>query len=463
MFNVKALQEQHAELVERAQAIANVAKKEQRDLTDEENSEVDDILDKQVPAIKAKIARAEKIEAEQAALASVRSTTTLTLANGPQDVDENSDDGDELPLAARITIPRASAHRFGQLKCYKGENAEKNAYIAGRFIMATLFADEPSRKWCDDHEVDWRPRGALTTGDNTLGGALVPIEMEQAIIDLKEMYGVFRREARNVPMMSDTKWQPRRTSGVTAYFVGDNDQVTASAKAWDSVQLVAKKLAVLCKYSSEIAEDAVISIADDLTQEIAYAFAVKEDSCGFLGDGTSTYGGMTGLINAIAAGSTVTAATGNTAFSTLDLTDFESMVGKLPTYAESNAKWYISKAGYAASMMRLVDAAGGNTIETLQGGANMRTFLGYPVVVSQTMNSTLTAQTSTSGLCYFGDLRQAAMFGNRRGMSILVSPHRYMEYDQIGILGTERFDIVIHEVGTASAAGSVIMLATPGS
>ena len=47
--------------------------------------------------------------------------------------------------------------------------------------------------------------------------------------------------------------------------------------------------------------DAIISVGDDLTREMAYAFAVKEDACGFLGDGTSTYGHMTGVKNAIAA------------------------------------------------------------------------------------------------------------------------------------------------------------------
>lgn len=463
MFNVKALEEQQAKLLDRTKAIAKLAADEERELSDDETAEVDRILDSDIPKLQAKIDRAKKIEAEEARLAQIRNEPALTRADGPDD--DADADTVENDLAARITIPRACAHRFSTLKCFHGKDAEKRAYISGRFLFATLFGDENSRKWCDDHQVDWRPRAAMGTTNDNLGGALVPEEMEQAIIDLKEMYGVFRREARNVPMMSDTKYQPRRTSGVTAYFVGENPAsgVTASDKAWDNVRLVANKLAVLCKYSTEIAEDAIISIADDLTREIAYAFAVKEDACGFLGDASDTYGGIVGLINAIQAGSKVTATTGNTAFSTLDLVDFEEMIGALPTYAEGNAKWYISKAGWAASMMRLADAAGGNTTENIAGGPSTRTFLGYPVVISQTMNSTLTAQTSTDGICYFGDLRQAAMFGNRRGMQILVSPHRYMEFDQIGILGTERFDIVVHEVGDASNAGSIIMLSTPSA
>ena len=56
---------------------------------------------------------------------------------------------------------------------------------------------------------------------------------------------------------------------------------------------------MLTKYSNELNEDAVLNIGDDLAGEIAYAFALKEDQCGFLGDGTSTYGGIVGVTTAL--------------------------------------------------------------------------------------------------------------------------------------------------------------------
>jgi len=249
---------------------------------------------------------------------------------------------------------------------------------------------------------------------------------------------------------------------VTAYFVGEGAEITASDKAWTQVELTARKLAALVRYSNELNEDALISIGDDLTREIAYAFAVKEDACGFLGDGTSTYGHVTGVLNAVAAGSLYTAITGNTAFSTLDLADFESVVGKLPSYPGILPKWYISKAGWAASMLRLTDAGGGNTAAMLAAGPGSMLFLGYPVRFCQTLNSTLTAQTSTK-LLAFGDLRMAALLGSRRGLAIAVSQDRYFEYDQIGIRGVERFDINVHSRGDASNPGAILVLQTPGS
>ena len=66
---------------------------------------------------------------------------------------------------------------------------------------------------------------------------------------------------------------------------------------WDDVNLVARKLAVLTRMSSELAEDAIIDLAAWLAEEVAYAFAEKEDDCLFNGDGTSTYGGIQGVLN----------------------------------------------------------------------------------------------------------------------------------------------------------------------
>jgi HK97 family phage major capsid protein len=348
-------------------------------------------------------------------------------------------------------------HKARHLRAFKGPNAHENAYASGMWLAAISGSNDWAKQWCREHL-------AMSGGDNIKGGALIPDEFEATIIDLVEEYGVFRQYALNEPMVSDTKIVPRRTGGLTAYFVGENTEITDSDLAWDNVQLVARKVAVLSKYSSELNEDTVISIADRVAIEAARAFARKEDDCGFLGTGTSTYGGISGLITQCTAATAtiVTALTGNTAFSTLDLVDFESMVGKLPLYAHANAKWFISMPGFCASMLRLLDAAGGNTSQILADGSG-RYFLGYPVVISQVMNSTLAAQTSTKGLAYFGDLEQAATMGNRRGVTMKQSDQRYIEYDQLAVQVTERFDIKVHDVGNTSVAGSIIMLATPSS
>lgn len=351
-----------------------------------------------------------------------------------------------------LSFPRT----YGQLKGFKGPDAAEHAYKSGQFLLAAIGNDRAAL-WCREYGVQMlTPQGE---DSNQRGGFLVPPEFETAIIDLREEFGVFRRESKVVPMASNTMTIPRRKSGLTAFYIGESEEITESNKTWNQVELVARKLGCLTKYSSELNEDAIINMASDLAGEMAYAFAVKEDAAGFNGAGESTNGGITGLKTACTAATAtvVTAETGNDKFSNLDLLEFENMIGKLPLFAHAGAKWFISNAGWSASMQRLLDAAGGNTGMMLAGAAP-KSFLGFPVVLSQTMEARTTGTGDAAGACYLGNLTLASTFGNRRGVTIKTSDQRFIEEDQLAIMGTERYDIVVHDVGDTSDAGAMVML-----
>lgn len=456
---------QFKENTDQLDAILRAAEGEGRGLTDEESQRYDE-LEKTADGLQAEIkkgdaetGRRNRQQARRDYLNSPRERLTTPGQPGseipdPQDLD--ADDRERI---------RRQLHMAGKLRCFADPDLspkenKRNAHLCGQWLAATLFGNPGALRWCKEHGVE-----SLTMGEtsNPKGGVLVPPEFEMSLIKLREEYGVARQICFVTPMASDTKIKPRRTSGLTAYAIGENAEITASDAGYDNIQLTARKWGTLSKHSSELEEDGAISIADELIDEAAYAFTSAEDGCLFLGDGTSTYHGITGLINAIAAGSQNEAATGNLQFATLDLTDFEKMCGMLPEYPGINPVWLISKAGYWNSMARLIDSAGGNTSAQIEAGPGGRQFLGYPVVVSQKMNSTLTDQASTDGLCYFGDYRMGCTFGDRRGVRVKISTDRYLEYDQIGILSTERMDINVHGRGSASAAGPIIMLTTPSA
>lgn len=452
MFKEKiaALKKQIAEKKAAAKAFVKLAEEEDRDLTEEESAQIDKITDEEIPKLKADLARQEKLLA-------------YSEEEDHSGEDSGASTGDE-PL--QVTVP-AQARRHGKLQAFRGENAEVDAYTAGRWLMATIGQDDDSREWCQEHGVDVRHHGAMTTTDNKLGGFTVPNEMEVSIIALREKYGVFRQNAHVEPMSSDVKTITRPTGGIEAHFVGEREAADESDSNWKNVELVCRKLMALTRMSKELSADSVVSIADQVARDIAYAFAKKEDKCGFLGDGTSTYGGVTGLKNALRASSKYTATAGNLSFATLDLADFETMLGMIPEYAEDNCKWYITKKGYYASMARLLDAAGGNTNENLTEGNKLR-FLGHDVEIipSEAGNTTLSNQADTDGLLYLGDMMMAATLASRAGMAIESSKEVYFTTDEIAIKGTQRFGINIHERGSETAsdlAGPIIMLSTPGA
>jgi HK97 family phage major capsid protein len=315
--------------------------------------------------------------------------------------------------------------------------------------MAAIGKHEPSKMWLKEHGISM----AHASDDNSKGGYLVPEVLENAMIDLKEEYGQFRQYARNWPMSSDVSLIPRRVSGFTTYFVGQNDTITASDTVLEQVRLEAKKLAAMTQFSSELNEDAIISVADFYAREFAYALATKEDQCGFLGDGTATYGGIVGLDTALAAGSIATA-TGITTAALLTITHFEACVAKLPRFPGIQPAWYMHNSIYHTTAGRLQFAAGGNAVSDLAGGSQMQ-FMGYPVRLINAMPS---AAATTVNVAFFGDLGMAATMGTRRGVTLRADESVYFAQDALALRVTERFDINIHERGTASAAGPIIAL-----
>jgi HK97 family phage major capsid protein len=375
-----------------------------------------------------------------------------------------------VPGQDRLTpFAPPSAHKlYSSIKNFKDREIEgktvravDQAYTAGMWFKATLMDNAAAKEWCQSRGVPIAK--AQGEGVDSAGGFLVPEELMSNIIVLRELFGVFRQECQVVPMGSDTLNWPRRTGGLTAFFTGENQSVTESQASWDNVNLTAKKLGVLTRMSTEIEQDAVVAIADWLVGEIAYAFASKEDDCGFNGDGTSLYGGMRGLTVLATDGnhnaSKFTAAAAHNSFTTLTLADYTGLMGTLPQYAIAGSKFYMSQQGFYASVANLLATAGGNRLDILSEGIQKR-LLGFPVSIAQKLPTTLASQT-TKAMLFFGDLTKAAMMGERRGVTIKRSDHRYFENDQIGLLGTERFDVNVHDFGDNTNAGPLVSMVAP--
>lgn len=359
-----------------------------------------------------------------------------------------------------------------------GHDAEHRAYRFGMWALAKISADMPGRfnfETAKQFVGDYMRPSNTAHGETgtTNGQVLVPEEFDSDLIDLRETYGVARRLFGRRVMTGDTMHVPRRASGLTPYFVNENQAGTESNMTWSDIQLVAKDLMVLSRYSNQLSMDAVISIGDILAGEIAYAFAQKEDQCAFNGDGTSTYGGIQGvrtLLTSIDGAGTDSIGlkiqgTSNT-WSAQVLTDFEAVVGKLPMYADTeNTCWVCHKTYYSEVILKLILASGGVPAQEVQTGDRRPRpmFLGYPVQFSQVFPSA----TATSGVtAVLGDFSQGALFGDRQQTSIAFSEHGTVggesvwERNQIAIRGTERFDLVVHGCGDASTPGPIVGLAT---
>jgi HK97 family phage major capsid protein len=351
-----------------------------------------------------------------------------------------------------------------RLKNFKDdENGEAivKAEKFGRWLLAQN-GHRKSLAWCDAKGIEVK---AHTEGVNSQGGFLVPEEFEEDLISLREEYGVFRRNSRVRPMTSDTLRVPRRSATLTPHFVGEATAGTESTQTFESVLLVAKKAMVLTTVSNELNEDAFVNLADDVAGEIAYALAKKEDECGFLGDGTSTFGGIVGLANAM--GSAGIKATAEMSADTLAQAQAQTTIGyltsvmaALPAYADTpNCKWYMHKSVYHSLVQNRALEAGGTTQAMMLGEKVVPSLFGYPVEFAQVLPN-LGTLTDTLRIGYFGDLTLATSFGDRRQTEIQISDSALnaFEQDELAIRGTERFDINCHDTGDSSDAGPIIAM-----
>jgi HK97 family phage major capsid protein len=367
------------------------------------------------------------------------------------------------PAVVERTEIRALVPDHRSLKAFN-ESAEavESAYRCGRWLRAHVFKNADDARWCRDHGVEAR---ALNEGNNAAGGALVPEEFANRVIRLVETYGTLPSACENMPMSRDTMTIPKRLTGATAYFIGEGSPITESQPSYGNVNLVAKKLGVSCRMSTEVVEDTrgVIDLADAVAAEFATQLAFKIDTVGWNGDGDqANYGGIHGIVSKIDSGSyapsVVTSIAGNKGFGTLDIEDFLAVMGKCPLYALTGARWYISPAGYAASIARLKYAAGGNTVENLQRGT-VDNWLGYPVVLVHVMNSTL-GDDSGKVKVLFGNMGLSSIYGRRRDFSVRLYDQVYATTDQLLLQGTMRFDVNHHSLGDANEVGPVVALKT---
>lgn len=341
------------------------------------------------------------------------------------------------------------------VRAFTGPGAEERATRAGRWLKA-LAGDVAARDWCVARDI--RLTKATGGAGNMAGGFMVPTELDTAIIAVRDAVGAFRAGADVRTARTDRKVHPRRAGGLVANFVEEGAPIPESALTFDAVGATLRKLAILARSSAELWEDSAADLAEFIAVEIGYAFAAKEDDCGFNGDGTDAYGRISGLGAKLAgAASAISAASGHDTFLKVDDTDIANLMGGVIASAHPGAAWYVSALGFAQILCRL--AGGHGQLITRTGGAGLEAwYLGYPVRFSASLPNVATSLTGAPML-FFGNLRMASVLvEHAAGTVIAVSMDRTVESDEVLVRGTRRGDIVNHATGDADTRGPIAAL-----
>lgn len=347
-------------------------------------------------------------------------------------------------------------NRNSRVRAFTGPDAEKNAECIGHWFKA-LIGQEKSKAWCVGNGVGLTK--AASESVNVTGGFLAPEDFDAAIINVRETVGAFRQGAEIRPTRSDGQLRPRRTGGLTANFVSEGAAIPESSFQLDAIESSQKKLAILARASSELFEDSASDLGEFLTSEIGYAFASTEDDCGFNGDGTSAYRGISGLATKLVGlKSSIAAASTHKTFLTLDTTDIANLMAGVLATAIPGAAWYTSAVGYAQTVCRLAAVSGGLIATQRPDGTISATYLGFPVRFSGKLPNVST-DLSGKAMLFFGNLSMSSVLVERQQQTIIAISHsRALDTDQVLIRGIQRCDIINHTVGDAATCGPIAML-----
>jgi HK97 family phage major capsid protein len=375
----------------------------------------------------------------------------------------------ELPTTAKtevkkvsdIIIPGSSSYK--NVKGFSPEtraDKEKMGYAFGQLAKMVGRNDKKAHSWLLENGYYTKGQNETTDAD---GGFLVPQILAREVIFLRDKFGVMRQNARIMGMSSDNLNVPKNSASTTAYYPAENTNITASQITFTNVQVLAKKLAILTQVSSELNEDSIVDVGAALAEDMAYVMAYNEDLATFMGDGSGTYGGITGVVNSIVqvagAGKIYTTAdvTGN--WNATTLADLRKLTAAIPEYADTaDAKFYMNRAFFQQVVCNDLDALTGNGFFDLTAAPGPNpTLFGYPVVYTQVLPKDPTPAVGTA-LCVFGNLKTGSIMGSRRDINIQVSDQVGFISDSLFFRATERFGFNFHDPGDATNAGSAVVL-----
>jgi HK97 family phage major capsid protein len=219
-----------------------------------------------------------------------------------------------------------------------------------------------------------------------------------------------------------------------------------------------KNWATLSVWTRQLDERSIAAIGELIVKSIAEAIGEKEDECGFIGDGTATYFGVTGMLNAVGAAGVVT--TINAELADITFQDLLNIVCKLPKKYRRNAKWF-GEATVLGYLLGAKDQAGNQMPLAqlqIQNGEDLPGLINKPTVEVPCMPDVSEVTAGTKFLI-FGSVGDAATICQRSDMIVERSTEFGFANHTQAIKTYETKAMEIVRPGTATKVGAYVVAA----
>lgn len=291
-------------------------------------------------------------------------------------------------------------------------------------------------------EADLRAAGvpleaaAVAPSPDASGGYLVGDTLMREIVRNVAEAGVFEA---NCPAMDTTELKggfPRRTGGLTVHYPEFGAAATASTPAFGRANFSLVRHAVLSVVDKwMLRANLAIPLAEFVAQELGDALALAEDTNWFIGTGTSSYGGYTGVFKdtgTLSEGGD----SGDDTFVEMigESSDYLARcIGTLPAQFHAGAKWYMHHKIFW-SYMGIKDSAGAPVLAGVYASAGQPTLglMGFPVALTAVAPSTTAVSTT---MAILANLRKACkVLRFNGGGTIQFSEHHKFAEGQMAYL-----------------------------
>jgi len=366
----------------------------------------------------------EEVQADAEAVADLPETEEEAQAES-----EEADDDENVEKSIRDLFKRERKSVVREVKEYLEEQKELMAKGAG------VYRKDVQAERKELNSALRKTVSAIVSGDSAAikemttddtgspyAGYTVDAELSAEIRHLTTEYGVARREMETVQLTKGSFKANDLATDVTVYWVDEGAVVNSTQAVLGQEELTLKKLGAIVTMTSELLEDTEIDLVSFMASRVAEGFAQAEDEAFFKGDGTSSFGSFTGLLNATDVNE-VTMTSGNTAFSNVTAENLIDMVDATPQGAHANGKFYMHRTimSYVRKLREdAVSAADGAGAFIYQAPSQSgpATIWGYPVVLVEAMPAKDLGTQADVSFVLFGDLRKACIFGYKGAIKV---------------------------------------------
>lgn len=249
-------------------------------------------------------------------------------------------------------------------------------------------------------------------------GYITDDQLSAEIRHLTTEYGVSAREFTTISFMEKSYKANSLATDIATFWVDEGGAIKSGQVVLGQSSLEIKKLATIVTLTRELLQEQEIDFVSFIGSRVAEGFAQAEDEAFFIGDGTSTYGSFTGLLNNT---NTNLVTLVGTTFASITAEKLLDMQDATPSGALPNSKYYMHRSIFNLVRKLRADAVTGSDskgefLYQNPADANQTTIWGRPVVLVEAMPSTSDTASDTA-FVLFGDLKKATIRGIRGGIT----------------------------------------------